>query len=370
MSIKYHNNESLEIIPSNQDANRLVKHDIEIFIGIVLKELQNVSAIVLEGSYGRQEGAYLEKMGVLDLVNDLDFLLITTSHIEEKKLRIIKTKFLSMSTIKRVDIAQELSSSLHKLKPTLLNYDRKFGSTIVYGNKKSLDHIPNWTSIRIPIREAEQLLMTRLIGFILLYKHVFSDRQVTHDGDFQLKQQLSKSVIAAYDAFLITEGLYCSSYRNRACMIENQNIFNESEKALIADSFAFKLAPVNGEVFISKEYYFRVKDFFIKYFLYIARRQYKTLGKNLYKFDHHYLWDFRKVSIGLYQFFKNGGSSFKQGMNLNLAQLFFVLSIGKGKEFDMNYREKSLTHIALVSGKDCSSDFPYILVDEILRLRM
>jgi hypothetical protein len=67
MSIKYHINESLEIIPSNQDANRLVKHDIEIFIGIVLKELQNVSAIVLEGSYGRQEGAYLEKMGVLDL---------------------------------------------------------------------------------------------------------------------------------------------------------------------------------------------------------------------------------------------------------------------------------------------------------------
>ena len=105
-------------------------------------------------------------MGVLNLVNDLDFLLITTSHIEEKKLSIIKTKFLSMSTIKRVDIAQKLSSSLHKLKPTLLNYDRKFGSTIVYGNKNALDHIPNWTSIRIPLREAEKLLMTRLIGFI------------------------------------------------------------------------------------------------------------------------------------------------------------------------------------------------------------
>ena len=68
-------------------------------------------------------------------------------------------------------------------------------------------------------------------------------------------------------------------------MINNQDIFNESEKSLIADSFAFKLAPEYGEAFNVKEYYFKVRDFFIKYFLYIARKQYKTLGKNLYNFE-------------------------------------------------------------------------------------
>ena len=47
MFTKYHVVESLEIISSNQDANRLVKHDIEMFIDIVLKEFKNVSAIVL-----------------------------------------------------------------------------------------------------------------------------------------------------------------------------------------------------------------------------------------------------------------------------------------------------------------------------------
>ncbi len=370
MFVKYNINKSLEIIPSNQNANYLVKQDIEIFINIVLKELQNVSAIILEGSYGRQEGAYVKRMGKFDLVNDLDFLIITSSYINEKKISRIKKKFLSMSTIKRVDIAQETSQSLHKFKPTLLNYDRKFGSTIVYGNKACLDNIPNWTSSRIPIREAEKLLMTRLVGFILLYKHVFINQQVDHDGNFQLKQQLSKSVIAIFDAFLIDEGTYISSYRRRASMINNQDIFNESEKSLIADSFAFKLAPEYGEAFNVKEYYFKVRDFFIKYFLYIARKQYKTLGKNLYNFDCHYLYDLRKVSIGIYQLFRNTKPPFRHGMYLNLAQLYFVLSVSKANEFDMLYCKKSLKYITLVSEKECSSDFPFTLVDEILRLRM
>ena len=102
-----------------------------------------------------------------------------------------------------------------KMKPTIANYDLKYGSKVIYG-KNYLEKIPSFKPEDIPIWEGIRLLLNRMAEAL---EH-FSIDNPSDETVFWC----DKIILACQDALLLTIGRYTPSYRER------NKIFTESAK--------------------------------------------------------------------------------------------------------------------------------------------
>ena len=316
-------------------ANSHVQNELNAFVQVVLGSpcADQVCSIIIEGSFGRGEGGVIEEEGSFISINDYDFLLVVQNRIEQTEIEKIKEAFHRMSTVWRVDIAQYAVSELSKLKPTLKNFDLKYGSRIMYRKKSVLEVIPDWNPNNIFIREAEKLLYTRAISFILTLKN--GRAPLNEELDFNDVQQLSKAVIAAYDSWLIERGEYNCSYETRKNKLLLESKFSEEEKRTISWIYDFKLLPSKRYGLPNTEFY----RFCLKTYL----SMFDHLNKNMYGYrywgikQYHIacLLSVRKWLIVSVQKLMRNDSSYYKSLMLSLSQYFLLINIYMGLDTEL-----------------------------------
>ena len=194
-----------------------LKNDIHLILDVFnSRNLNSIDSIILYGSYGRNEGAFFKKDNQVFVYNDYDILLIVDEKISESNLNNIKNELLLKIEIKWIDISQKLFSELRNLKPTIFNFDLKYGSSVIYGDQNVFDQIPPFREEQITLLDVEILYFTRLYPFLITFE----------DGNFDLgedeekirffRNQWSKAVLAIVDSKLIRAKKYNSSYKIRS----------------------------------------------------------------------------------------------------------------------------------------------------------
>ena len=168
-------------------------------------------SIILYGSFGRGEGAIYNDKKRDKLLNDIDILLIVKRKIDVNSIEKIKKELLKHIDIEWIDITQKTKINLKNSNASVFNYDLKYHSTILYGDKNILNLIPEIESHDIEYNEIKILFFSRIWCFLGSYK---SEGITDLDGyeAAYFRNQMSKIIFALIDVILISNKKYISSY--------------------------------------------------------------------------------------------------------------------------------------------------------------
>lgn len=175
---------------------------------------KQVECLLLGGGYGRGEGGVgTEADGSKSLFNDLDYFLFCPDPTDPKLLEAVhaiekqETKALGIDVdIKCITLAQVGDPSI-----SMMFYDMVAGHHVVLGPDDYLtSRFPNPQGANILPIEASRLLWNRGTGLYFAACRIKREEET----DFVIRNH-AKFQLAAGDALLCLDGLYCGSVRER-----------------------------------------------------------------------------------------------------------------------------------------------------------
>lgn len=259
----------------------------------------NPKSIILSGSFGKGEATVIENSGCLRFLSDCEVIIISNKTIfNQDKIKLFSKKNYEKTSLKVVmggvvmGVYLQLPFLSRKLKPTMENYDLKYGSKVIYG-KDYLEKIPEFSPEDIPLWEGMRLLFNRMVESL---EH-FSFEKPTEEMVFWT----DKIVLACQDALLLSLGKYHYSYRKRNEMF--QNVFQEHFSELEDDNLNFLDMAIeaterklNGAKDVNDpiEYWFDTAKICDKVFRYVIKKDMGIEFKDYLEFQEKYL---RNVKI-------------------------------------------------------------------------
>lgn len=188
-------------------------HILNNFFSIIIDEIKplNPQAIIIYGSYGRNEGAWILDQKNLLPYNDFDIIVVDDSINNRRYSRKLTESLKEKLKVEWIDL-QVVSKKRLKLlsKRTIFNYDLKYGSTVIYGDEKILELIPINLESKINIKDLEVLFNTRLWTF---YGSYLTLESLDKNESRFFKYQMSKAILASIESFLIRNNYYNCSYK-------------------------------------------------------------------------------------------------------------------------------------------------------------
>ncbi len=193
--------------------NKILDNHINKIVNICLSKVEGVNSIILYGSHGRNEGAWIKNSKQYHPYNDYDLLVVLNNDVKKPtKPFLIKERLLSEIQIKWIDIGYIYRKDIYKNKKTIYWYDLIHGSRVIYGDDKILTKIHHFKSSDIKIKEGEVLFFTRLWAFMGGTEELQS---LDQERALFYRYQMAKVVLAAMDMLLLLQGKYVSSYIER-----------------------------------------------------------------------------------------------------------------------------------------------------------
>jgi len=187
---------------------------------LIVKAVENVflklEAVILYGGYGRDEGSWIiENDGGYRPYNDYDILVVVENKISVEQIDPLRKDLAVQIGIRWVDIGQNTSAELQKLRPSIYSYDLKYASKVIQGDPSVLNLIPEIDAAKLPLKEGEVLFFTRLWTLLgsLDEKGFKVDRKEEESRFF--RNQMAKAVLAVVDVLLLQKGAYHPSYEER-----------------------------------------------------------------------------------------------------------------------------------------------------------
>jgi hypothetical protein len=308
------------ILKLNKDLEVIVKELLQVFG-------DNMISAILYGSYGRNEGAFFYKERQLFTYNDYDLMIVIKKKVDYSILKKIRIKLESILQIKWIDLSQITSKKLKKLKPTIFNYDLKYGSKVILGDPNMLDLIPKLLPKQITLRDAEVLFFTRLYTFLgSLGENGFKDGVKGEQARF-FRNQMAKAVLAIVDTLLIQKESYDSSYKKRVRLLskfypERIKLIELAEWALDEKMNPKDIALSDKE---TENLYQEVLDVFFKEMKIALSKLYKVKINNMNDFKKAKSYSSAEFVIRLKDLILSRSiSSYTNKINIQFAQAYLA----------------------------------------------
>ena len=237
----------------NEIIERTLRRDIDTIIKNIFSviEKKDVISIYLYGGYGRGEGSWvIDNSNTSQLkvspYNDYDIAIVVKRRLPKTHLRKIENNLKDILEVRWIDICQYTLVGLKRFKSTIKNYDFKYASKWIYGNKNILDLIPCIDPRNISSKDIETLYVTRIWTLLGSFpKDGFFNLSIEQEMFF--RNQMAKSVLAIVDAILVHNKAYDWSYRNR---VSNLKLYTNDQTLLALAEWALeeKLFPKYKEM--------------------------------------------------------------------------------------------------------------------------
>lgn len=184
-------------------------------------------------------------------INDYDLIVVCAENKQEE-LNHLGDKLAKQLALDYVDLAWS-DGNWKNLPLTMFNYDLKYGSQVIQGDKSVLEELPHYPAADIPILEAVMLLLNRTAGLLTgLRGEYFEGKPLTSPEKSYLYNQVVKASVAIGDWFLVNWKCYDVSYRIRR---ERFSAFGKAHglpEALlqrVITAYDLKIHPIRGEEF-------------------------------------------------------------------------------------------------------------------------
>jgi len=187
---------------------------------VVGKDLQ---AIILVGGYGRGEGGIYNIGDKYNLVNDLDLLVFVRGNLKRAKkqfgssLKQLSRQLLEFGQgLKDIDIElTHINRYKYFIPKTVGYYEIANGHQVIYGDLDLRKVMPEIDPTRLPLFEGTNYFRNRGSGLLIPALYFLTDglKDPAKRKNFQI--ELHKACQAMGDAFLLMNGQYHFSYRER-----------------------------------------------------------------------------------------------------------------------------------------------------------
>ncbi|MEM2507143.1 MAG: hypothetical protein QXF61_08900 [Nitrososphaeria archaeon] len=265
----------------------------------IIEELKNEiisrfspKSIIISGSFGRGEATVIEENGRLKFLSDCEVILIPYKWVfNRRRLDEFEEEFYRRTGIKieiwgfTPTIYLLVPFMKKRIKPSIANYDLKYGSKVIYG-KNYLEKIPSFKPEDIPLWEGIKLILNRMAEAL---EH-FSPHRPTDEMVFWT----DKIVLACQDALLLTIGKYTPSYKERNRIFkESISKFNFSCVQALAnfavDATNRKLNTLNSTPHDKERYWFQVSRICDEVLRYIVKVGYDIDFSDWLEFQKKYV---------------------------------------------------------------------------------
>ena len=251
------------------------------------------ATIILTGSFGRGEASVIKEYGKLKFLSDCEIIIIPNWNIRRKKIEVFSKNFYEETGLK-VDISGVILSFqlllpflVRSIKPTINNYELKYGSKVIYG-KNFLKKIPHFKSEDIPLWEGIRLLLNRMIEGLEYFSIENPSREMVYWTD--------KIVLACQDALLLSLGIYHYSYKERNkifCQLPRDRLsdFEEKYQKLLEFAKNATKRKLNSQFDVESphDYWFDVMEICDEVFRYVTKKEMQIEFKDYIEFQRKYL---------------------------------------------------------------------------------
>jgi hypothetical protein len=245
-----------------------VARDVEQVVQFLRRRVPDLRAVILTGAFGRGEGALtpgpsparqergvfpppLPKLrerrpggeGAMLPANDYDFVLVSARPIERARLTRWGSELAAQLGVPGIDLLHIPLHALGWLPPTVLHFDLRYGSCLVWGDPAVLERLPLFAAADIPLVEAKALLFNRMVCLLEPMRAQYISRPPAGPESQALYVGASKAALAAMDAVLILRGRYTSRYRDRAALFAEEWSDHPDDVRLVQQALACKLDP-------------------------------------------------------------------------------------------------------------------------------
>ena len=290
----------------------------------------NMASLFLVGGFGRGEGGVVRKKGRFLPANDYDLELVTLRPVQGGLLKKLGEDLAGEIGVPWVHIESHTLSQLPRMKFTMYNFDLKYASFPVEGEGEVLERIPDMDPARMPWREAENIMFTRLWSFIGPIEPDMFEREPGEEESFFLAGQVSKALLAIQDAMLIPRGLYHSSYVKRLENLLGTGISPE-DRPLFEWATDFKLHPGKTGIKGMMERLFHVKKLFLETLFSLYSTVY---GRSFAGWDDyariHFTNSYTRLKR-IYFFLVKRSSWFIDYLNYNMGSIYLVNALEREK---------------------------------------
>lgn len=165
---------------------------------------EELSAIVMIGGYGRQEGAFVEIEGEYAPYNDYDYFVVMQNVSSKKAHKILqKIPDLEITIGIEVDFYPLLKNDLKTLEFSLMNAEMQVGHRVIWGDKNVLSSMQRMPLSKVPLSEFTRMMMNR--GCLLLINYC-------DPGNPHVSKYINKAWLAIGDSVLKLLNSYEVSY--------------------------------------------------------------------------------------------------------------------------------------------------------------
>ena len=211
----------------NSEINDFFLSKTSILTDLLLKEIDSVEAIVLEGSLGKGEGTYYQLDNRLVPLSDYDFTVVTRRPFLPP-LRTYTSQDFEKLIGNHCTVLIIWKPLLRFVPPKITWYDIKFGSQTLYGNERVLNLIPLRMSDHIPLEEGIRLLFNRILDLLAAFDLSFvTERDNEHR--VRLAYCCNKATLALGECLLLLRNKWNPRASARNEMLEKE-IFLESKR--------------------------------------------------------------------------------------------------------------------------------------------
>lgn len=315
----------------NSEQELVLQTHLEMIVAACLESGSKPVAILLYGGYGRGEGSWYidESMGWRPY-NDYDVRLIVTERLPTAVISDLERSLAEAIGIRWVDIGQFLPGELRKLKPTILNYDFKHGSRVIFGDSAILKTIPDFRPSELTTKDGLILYFTRLYALLGSFSARGLDSALEGEEARFFRNQMAKALLAVADVLLLTKGAYDASYRTRVDRAV-QMLPKESELAdLLQWAITEKLCPRADQLNENeaRNLYRTVRDNYV-------REMYKVLSLHFGRsvsgpedIEYCMKWQPVRAAKRLFWALSGRGPSTERKLAVMLAQSYIVAAWG------------------------------------------
>lgn len=335
----------------------------------VLAEVNDVVALFLLGGFARGEGSVIRESGEVTPLGDYDFFLI--SRFPHRRLNLPWLDELQQRFHVQYHIGVDsLPGCLLPLMPRrIFWYEFKFGSKLLFGDKRVLDKIPIGSAADIDVTDSFSLMSNRLEGLVRSFDPDYQHSTLARDQARHLVFQSVKAILACGESLLLMSGKYDFSYEERGrkfarCFKTDCADFFSQDPELQEDyakATQFKLKPEFSAYPDPVEVWFTAKSHVLKTLRYYAstrsisrragRRFEFEFPEALLSESHPELLDYllfnynsiRRKSLKGLKWFR---SSFADIVRVTLIHL--ALSVEKSGEIQPDALSKALNSLRLI----------------------
>ena len=322
-----------------------VDRDLAAIQSSVSASIPDFQLVVLCGSYGRGDGALVPGPGGMMPYNDYDLVIVSDAIPPRRKQVALLSALQQSCSLKTTDIKYYRTRNLRRLRPTVFNFDLKYGSSFLAGNRSLLVQIPEFASADIPLREVLVLFLTRLWTLLGCATENHFQSGVEGPEARHFRYQLAKAVFAASDALLIDARQYTCRYADRVHRVSRlgQGIIPPPMLAWALDSKRMPSAdPLTPNEMWSL--YDDVAAIFLKCMREVLSRYFVGCTKESLSLAEHY----RRhpgtlLRRALYPI--RHGHSFENTFNLNMAQIHLAEAYTGGRRIDRSELSKAVARL-------------------------